>query len=53
MKKIEDGVRLILEALARTRIVPGFWKRRGGSRNVRQVCGGLFEDPVDELKVIT
>jgi len=53
LKKIEDGVRLILEGIGEDANRPGILEtpRRVAEMYV-EVCGGLFEDPVDELKVI-
>ena len=53
LKKIEEGVRLILEGIGEDLTRAGIQEtpRRVAEMYV-EVCGGLFEDPVDELKVI-
>jgi len=53
LKKIADGVRLLLEGIGENPDRPGIQETpRRVAEMYAEICGGLHEDPAEELKVI-
>jgi len=53
LDKIAEGVRLILEGIGEDLARPGIVETpRRVAEMYEEICGGLYEDPADEIKVI-